>query len=467
MHIANYKEPTRIFPMNINQTLLFQFENHWKTNHFPAQGNPLLITVSGGKDSMALLHLAIQLNFNIQVAHCNFQLRGEESDADEQLIVTFCKNNNITYHVKHFDTKAFMEQEKIGVQDAARKLRYEWFNTLMQQYKLHAILTAHHANDNAETLLANLLKGTGISGLHGIPVKNNQIIRPLLFANRLAIDQYIEFHQIPFREDQSNSSLKYLRNQIRHTIIPNLETIFPNAVETLNENIKRFNAAEMIYTSAMEKILKKIKEKRGNEEYLFLKKIEQLPYKDAIYYEVFSKLGFTSQQIPHIQALSKAETGKLISNTEYTVLKHRDFLIVSKNISSNNTLIVINESEANVITSSFELKIERIGAIDVKQLPVNNTSEIWLDAAKIIFPLILRKRKVGDYFYPFGMGMKKKKVSKFLSDIKLNAKQKENIWILEQQSKIIWLINHRIDERFKVTEATKSIVKIVVRPFNK
>jgi tRNA(Ile)-lysidine synthase len=467
MHIANYKEPTRIFPMNINQTLLFQFENHWKTNHFPAQGNPLLITVSGGKDSMALLHLTMQLNFNIQVAHCNFQLRGEESDADEQLIVDFCKLHNITCHVKHFDTKAFMEQEKIGVQEAARKLRYEWFNALMLQYNFHAILTAHHANDNAETVLANILKGTGISGLHGIPVKNNHIIRPLLFAHRVAIDQYIELHQIPFREDQSNGSLKYLRNQIRHKIIPNLETIFPSAVETLNENIKRFKAAEMIYNSAMEKILEKIKEKRGNEEYLFLKKIEQLPYKDAIYYEVFSKLGFTSHQIPHIQALSKAESGKLIRNAEFTVLKHRDFLIISKNNSIDNALIVINESEANVIADNFELNIERVNTIDFKELPVNNTSEICLDADKILFPLILRKRKVGDYFYPFGMGMKKKKISKFLSDLKLNAKQKEHIWILEQQSKIIWLVNHRIDERFKVTEATKNIFKIVVRPFNK
>jgi len=441
----------------------------------------LLLAVSGGVDSVVLCELCKQAGYDFTIAHCNFQLRGEESGRDEKFVEKLAEKYSTKVFVKRFDTKAYAEEKKISIQVAARELRYLWFEELLNDHKPSTfklqfpttnhllptwLLTAHHANDNIETLLMNFFKGTGIKGLQGILPKQGKIIRPLLFAKREEIEVFNKENNLDFVEDSSNLSDKYTRNFFRHQLIPSIEKVFPQAEDNLIKNIARFSEIEILYQQSIEQHKKKLLEQKGNEIHIpVLKLLKSKPLKTNLY-EIIKDFSFTPHQTDEVINLLKSESGKYISSISHKIIKNRNWLIIT----SVNTLqanhVLIHESDHKV---DFEL-----GALKLKMnhYEINQTSNIkrqtsemtaTLDAANITFPLLLRKWKQGDYFYPLGM-QKKKKLSRFFIDQKISVADKEKIWLIESNKRIVWIIGKRIDDRFKITDKTKKILTI---EFNK
>ncbi len=440
---------------------LKKFELHWKANRFPNKNELILVALSGGKDSMALATILQQQGYSIAIAHCNYQLRDEASNLDEQLVRDWARQQNVRQHLVRFDTKNKMLELKMGLQETARILRYSWFQSLCIENKYTAIATAHHANDNAETLLINLCKGTGISGLHGIPVRNENVIRPFLFATRQEIDQFVRVYKVPFREDESNAGTQYLRNAVRHNIIPALNELFPNLVDRLYKTTQRIKQVEIIYNEAIKLEQKKLIEKRGLDEYISILKLKKQVGFEAICYEIFKTYHFSAAQIPEIISLMNSASGRFISSATHKVVKDRNFLIITSNASCDSELILIQSEQALIETTEGQFSVKLIDPQDFLN-PDANTA--FIDADAIAFPLILRKWKTADYFYPLGMGLKKKKLSRFFIDQKIPLHLKSKIWIVESNRKIVWISGLRLDERFKINGHTKKVLQITFLP---
>lgn len=438
-----------------------RFEQYWSTNKFPPKNNTILVAVSGGKDSMCLAYLLHQLEYSIAVAHCNFQLRAQESDLDEKLVKQWTAEQGIQCHVIRFDTNKEMENGKTGIQETARNLRYEWFKSLCTEHHYAAIATAHHANDNAETLIMNLCKGTGIAGLHGILPNNNNIIRPLLFADSKDITQFVEANNIPFRDDASNTSDKYLRNAVRHKIIPELQNLFPNVVQQINDTISRIRQSEIVYRQSIDKELKKMIERRGKDYYVPILKLQKHTAQEAICYEIFTQFGFRSSQIIEIIKLMTSASGKYIQSDTHKVIHNRQFLIITQNTTEESDLLLVDHVPMTISVENGEFSFSIVNNIDLKSA-TEHTAFINFDS--ISLPLVIRKKRIGDYFYPLGMGMKKKKVSRYLIDQKVPIHLKEQVWIVENDKKIVWLSGFRLDERFKIKDNTKKMLQIQFLP---
>jgi tRNA(Ile)-lysidine synthase len=438
-----------------------------------------LLAVSGGVDSVVLCDLMFAAGYDFVIAHCNFQLREAESERDEQFVRSLGEKYNKEVLVKKFETEKYASEKKVSIQVAARELRYNWFNEIISgeysmfnnQYSMfneeltignlqpatRCILTAHHANDNIETLLMNFFKGTGISGLHGILPVQGKIIRPLLFAKKEELLAYAKEKKLPFVEDSSNLSDKYTRNFFRHNIIPLLKEIYPNVEDNLLNNIQRFTEAEELYKQSIELHKRKLLEVKGNEVHIPVLKLQKTSPLSTIVYEIIKDFGFTSSQVQEAVDLLESETGKYISSSSYRIIKNRNWLIISPKQTTEAANILIEETDEKVTFSNGELSFKLIDS-SAFQIPSSNNIAV-LDFAEITFPLLLRKWKQGDYFYPLGM-KKKKKLSKFFIDQKLSKTDKENVWILEMNKKIIWIVGHRIDDRFKVLDSTKQVLKI-------
>lgn len=419
------------------------------------QQKRILVAVSGGVDSMLLLHLLYQAGVSIAIAHCNFGLRHKESDGDEQLVKDWAVKNDVPIFVQHFNTSEILNTQGGNLQEVARKLRYNWFEHLRINEKFDLIATAHHKQDNAETLLINLFKGTGIAGLHGILPQQNYIIRPLLSFSKEDIIEFANAELITWRDDSSNKQDKYLRNALRHHLFPVLENIFPNYLEALAQNAQRFSEVETLYQQSITGYRKKLMEQRGKEWYFPVLKLKHIPALRTILWELLKPFRFSPVQIPDIANLVTAESGKFVASETHKIIKDRNFLIVTPIEPINSDYIWVQENDIHFTCAGFQLSIQRksgVVAIDtLKQLPKN---EIWVDLALLTFPLLLRPWKQGDYFYPIGMQKKKKKVSKILIEQKIPLHQKENVWILESQQKIVWIIGIRADERFKISPKT-------------
>jgi len=449
------------FIKNIQQQNLFQKNDY------------LLLAVSGGADSVALCELCFQAGFHFEIAHCNFQLRGEESVRDEKFVEKLAEKYSTKVFVKGFDTKAYAEEKRISIQVAARELRYAWFEELLDNRKLSTsspplptwLLTAHHANDNIETLLMNFFKGTGIKGLQGILPKQGKIIRPLLFAKREEIELFNRENKLDFVEDSSNTSDKYTRNYFRHQLIPSVEKVFPKAEDNLIKNIARFSEIEILYQQSIDQHKKKLLEQKGNEIHIpVLKLLKSKPLK-TIVYEIIKDFSFTPHQTDEVINLLKSESGKYISSASHKIIRNRNWLIIAPLNTLEANHILIHESHEKVDFELGILKLKMNYELNETSNIKYQTSEIiaTLDAANITFPLLLRKWKQGDYFYPLGM-QKKKKLSRFFIDQKISVADKEKIWLIESNKRIVWIIGKRIDDRFKITGKTKKILAI---EFNK
>lgn len=452
-----------------NRLLIDDFNYYIEKEKLFQQQDVLLLAVSGGVDSVVLCELCKLSGYPFVIAHCNFKLRGKESDGDELFVRQLATHYQSDILVKSFDTAAFAEQQKISIQVAARELRYSWFNDIVTgkvslcntNIKEHPkyIVTAHHADDNIETVLMNFFKGTGISGMRGMLPKTGKLVRPLLFASKTQLHDFAASRQLTYREDSSNLSDKYSRNYIRHQVLPLVEKIYPGAAENITGNIERFRETESLYHEAINQYKKRLLDCRNNEVYIPVRKLFNTSPLPTILHEITKAYGFTSGQINDLLRLLHSDSGKYVLSASHRILKNRNWLIISP-IAENTQQIRVIEDGTDIIyfeNGSLTLKEKNLSAAVEKISAAVSTAT--LDLKHIRFPLLLRKWQAGDYFYPLGM-TKKKKLSRFFIDKKLSLADKEKVWVLEMNKKIIWVINHRIDDRFKVTENTKVILQI-------
>lgn len=436
--------------------LLREFKNNWQKK-FASRKRKILLAVSGGSDSMVMCDLFFRTGMEFAIAHCNFQLRGAEADADEALVQSWAKQRQIRFFNTRFDTANIAQQQKTGIQETARNLRYEWLENIRRDQQFDYIATAHHANDNVETLLMNLFRGTGINGLHGIPERNGKIVRPLLFALKTDIIAYANEAEVPYRDDASNASDKYLRNAVRLHILPSIEKYFPEATNRLNENIQRFAQSELLYRKELQRQLHKLVQQRGNDIYLPVKLLQKMEAAETLCYEIFSDYGFTSAQIPQLLRLAEGESGRYIESSSHRVIKNRDFLILTSRQTTATDFIQITSLPAEVETAEGRFifsVVEKSSLTDMRE------DVAYVDLEKISLPLMLRRWRTGDYFYPLGMGMKKKKLGRFFIDQKIPLHRKEQVWVVENDKKIVWVAGMRLDERFKIRPQTASVLKI-------
>ena len=435
--------------------MLEAFEKHINNNlPFLFKGK-LLIAISGGLDSVALTNLCHKLNLDIHLAHCNFNLRGSESDADEDFVLALAKELELEVFIESFDTEKYAEENRLSIQMAARELRYNWFHELAEQLEFDYILTAHHADDNLETFLINLSRGTGLEGLSGIPETNNNIVRPLLPFSREEILKHAEDNNLKWREDSSNASTKYVRNKIRHDIIPVLKDLNPQLLKNFNKTQSHLKDSQSIIEDALVRVQKKIIKIEGTHILIDIKKTKKLSNPKTYLYELIKDFGFT--EFNDVFNLLKAQSGKQVLSDTHRLIRDRDYLILTKlNSDINNYEVHISKNESEVTLSSGKLSINKVN--DVSS---TNHSSIFVDKDLLKYPLTVRKWEKGDYFYPFGM-TGKKKLSKFFKDEKWSLPEKEEALLLISDNKLVWILNNRMDDRFKVTNKTKDILKITI-----
>jgi tRNA(Ile)-lysidine synthase len=441
----------------IDMDLLNHFKENWEKKKFGHHGQAILLAVSGGIDSMTLADLFKRSGIPFSIGHCNFQLRGEDSHLDEKFVEDWAIKNDVPFYITRFETEKVAADWKKGIQETARDLRYKSLEEIRSADQFHFIATAHNANDNAETLLINLFKGTGIAGLHGIMEKKNNLIRPLLFATRKEIEKYVSDYSIHFREDVSNASDKYLRNAVRLNILPVVEEHFPNVIDRLNETISRLHQTELHYIKEVERQINRLVQKRGADYYIPVNKLKTLDAPEAIFFELFTRYRFTPQQITQIIQLVNSGSGHFIESFSHKIIKDRDFLILTSKSSDETDFITVNSIPA--IINCREQNLDFSFTDKFKDIP-SQTNIAFIDSDKISFPLIIRRWKIGDYFYPLGMGMKKKKLSRFFIDQKIPINEKEKVWVIESNRRIVWVAGLRLDERFKITEATRKAITI-------
>lgn len=431
-------------------------------NKFPfLKEKKLLIAVSGGLDSVVLTRLLNKLDLQISLAHCNFHLRGRESDLDEDFVKKEAQFLNLPFYLAHFDTKNYAKDNNLSIQMAARELRYNWFDELIKNNKLDYLLTAHHADDNLETFLINFSRGTGLQGLKGIPERNNKTLRPLLPFTRNEIENYAKENNYSWREDQSNANTKYLRNKLRHEIIPILKELNPNFMKSFAKTIDHLNSSSQIIDDRIKQIQDQIISKKEDSLNFDIRSIKLLSNPKAYMFELLKTYGFSEWE--DVYALIDAQSGKQISSKSHRLIKDRDFLILIEikdsltmrskfKIDQNSNKITLNDYSIHLNTLSNQLFKKKDISKYKKQI-------IFVDKDLLRFPMYVRKWENGDYFYPLGM-QGKKKLSKYFKDEKLSLVDKENIWLICSGDDIIWVINHRQDDRFKVRAITKNILKI-------
>lgn len=433
--------------------MLRQFENQ-VSNHFPfLQGKKLLLAVSGGLDSMVLVHLFQQLNYEIVVLHCNFQLRGLESFEDQQFIQEYSNTNAIPFVFTQFDTEAFAADCKVSIQVAARELRYSWFYEQLAIQKGDFILTAHHADDNLETFLINLSRGTGLEGLTGIPAQNEKVIRPLLSFSRQQMEEYASVNKLKWREDSSNASDKYLRNKIRHHLVPLLNELNPNFISSFEKTQSFLSEAQELVDDAAIMVYQQVAREEGEDIYFDLVRLLQLPNYSSYLYQWLKEFGFTAWD--DIYELVTSQSGKQVLAPYFRLIKNRDCLILSPLPSQENQQEFKIESIESKVKFPLNLDFSTVSKIGVA-----SNSTIFVDQDKLVFPLTLRHWNEGDVFQPFGMEGKSKKVSKLFKDEKLSLIDKEKVWLLCSNNQVVWVIGIRQDERFKIDPNSKKLLKI-------
>lgn len=408
----------------------------------------VLVALSGGADSVALLRILLSLGYICECAHCNFHLRGLESDRDENFVRQLCEEHSIPLHVTHFDTSTYAKEHHLSIEMAARELRYEWFEHLRKEIGASVIAVAHHRDDSVETFLLNLMRGAGINGLKGIPVKNGYIVRPLLSVSREGILDYLQAINQGYVTDSTNLEDEYMRNKIRLNILPLMKEVNPSVMETIQETTFRLSEVAGIYQKdRMEAIAHKVTFLSPEMFRISLTDILEDVAPISLLHEVLSPKGFNASQIRDIyRSLSSSQSGKRFFTTEWEVLRDREYLWIQKKGSSQLIPeLIIEEIER---TPSFVIPRDKYIAC--------------LDADQLIHPLTIRKWEKGDKFIPLGMNGKKK-VSDYLTDKKFSLFQKENQYVVCSGEDIVWLVNERSDHRYRITDSTQRILLIKIK----
>lgn len=436
--------------------MLEQFKNYIVTQKLFQKKDSVILTVSGGVDSIVMADLFYNAGFNFAIAHCNFQLREDESNADEFFVKKVSEKYKVPFFINRFNTTEYAANNKISIQMAARELRYNWFDKLLKEHNYNYIATAHHQNDQIETFFINLLRGTGIAGLHGILPKQGNIIRPLLFATRDLIEKYAKDNNIIFREDSSNSSLKYQRNYIRHNILPHFKNISPDFEKIMFENIDKIYQAEQVMNQYIEIKKNELIQTEKNGIFININKLKELYPLKIFMYHILNQYGFNNETIDNIIPIldTASGSGKQFFSSTHRLVKDREQLIITE-VSQNNDNIdeLLVYEDTTKIETPIKLDIRITKENEILKI---NTDKNWayLDFDKLKFPLILRKWKKGDFFIPFGM-KGKKKVSDFFVDQKLSLIEKEQTWLLCSGEDIVWVVGYRIDDRYKLTNKSR------------
>lgn len=426
----------------------------------------LLVAVSGGIDSVVLTHLLHKLKFRTSLAHCNFSLRGKESNEDEEFVKQLGENLEIQAYTIKFETEAYAEEKGISTQMAARDLRYSWFQKIAKENNIDYIVTGHQKDDVLETFFINLTRGTGLDGLTGIPEIQGNIVRPFMIFSRNEILVYAAKKKILWREDRTNSSIRYVRNKIRHKIIPVLKELNPNLLETFFNTLENLKGSQQIVKDRIQNIKEKITKTHKNEKHFSIDELKKLSNPKIYLFEILKEYGFTEWN--DVADLLECQSGKQVFSKTHRLLKDREVLILSEMLKQEEIERFEISENTHEISTPIKLKLETITIpFDTKnhqnkvleELIFDNKNTISIDFDNIEFPLILRKRQKGDFFFPIGLNGKKK-VSKFFKDEKLSLIDKENAWLLCSKNDLIWIVGMRLDDRFKVTKTTSKILKI-------
>ena len=425
------------------------------------QNSTVIVGLSGGIDSMVLLDILTLLGYNCIAAHCNFHLRNDESDRDEKFVKNWCKTIDTQYTSINFDTKQYAADRKISIEMAARELRYCWFETIRNEYQADYIAVAHHKDDSVETLLLNLIRGTGIKGLTGISPKNGHIVRPLLCLSRNEIESYISERDIPYVTDSTNHEDIYLRNSLRLNVIPLLETLNPSVRETIFRTSRNLTEAEKIYSESIQKSISKV----FNDNKIYIDELKRTASQRSVLFELLTPYSFTPSTIEDIYESIDSISGKIfysdvnsdLGKKGYRLIKDRNiFLLDALTECNNKDKTFLIEEGASEILEPIRLIIRILNSSDEIKYHRNI---LYLDEEKIKYPLELRRWRAGDWFIPFGM-KGRKKLSDYFTDHKFTLKDKDEAWILTSGEDIVWLVGERNDDRFKITDRTKKIVAI-------
>jgi len=436
--------------------MLSKFQNHINAKFPFLKDAKLLIAISGGMDSVVLTCLSHKSGLNIALAHCNFNLRGEESNGDEDFVLQLAEDLELEVFVENFDTELYAKDQKQSIQMAARELRYRWFLELAEQLGYDYILTAHHADDNFETFLINFTRGTGLEGLTGIPEVNGKFVRPLLPFSRDEVEMFAKENNIEWRDDSSNASTKYLRNKLRHEVIPILKELNPSLLQSFETTQSNLKDSQGIVAESVDAFLKKTLDISNESQAKF--KISEFKKKQnpkAYLFEVFKDFGFTEWN--DVLNLLDAQSGKQVLSEHWRLIKDRDYLLLSDINSKTFEKITVSETDKNVETPIGTLFFD-----EVESISETGRHIIYVDKNELHFPLTLRTWEEGDVFFPLGMSGKKK-LSKYFKDEKLSLLDKEGTCLLCSGTDIVWVVGKRADARFKVTESTKRILKIQLK----
>jgi tRNA(Ile)-lysidine synthase len=453
--------------------MLENLRNYIDTHVLFQKKTPILVACSGGMDSMCLLSLLMEGKFeNISVAHCNFGLRAEASDGDETFVKAFCEKHQLPFYSVRFDTAEFANAHQLSTQMAARQLRYEWLEKVRKETGAHLIVTAHHADDQAETILFNIIQGTGIRGLKGMLPKQGVIVRPMLEIERTAIKEYVLSNQIAFREDSSNASTKYRRNFIRHEIMPLLTQLNPAVQQTLGAFARKMKESEILMQQEVERIRKKtlLPWKIGYK--LLTTYLQEHPASSTLFYEILNPFGFSADQVKEMMDTisgikSNSLSGQQFLSTSHQIFADKKALYILPLESEKTEILRFEKWPGQIIFNEYK--------IDVRQQPIHevnmqrNARYAYLDADLVKFPITIRYAQTADYFYPLGMGKAKnsekpgkKKLSKFFKDIKLPLAERAFTPVIFGGEALLWVLGHRTDDRFKISESTKNVICLVI-----
>jgi len=421
-----------------------------------SQKDKILLALSGGVDSVVMAELFHRCGYRFAVAHCNFQLRGKDANKDEEFVKKLAEKYKVPFYGKRFDTEAFANEQKLSIQEAARELRYSWFLKIKKEKRFQRVATAHHFNDNIETFFINLLRGTGLVGLRGIPALNNErsIVRPLLFALRNEVEVFAKKEKLKFRSDVSNDTDAYLRNRIRHHLVPLLLELNPQFEKTMKRNMENLAFAENIFVQNITAESKKMLKSSGDYFQYDRKKLEKTKHPIEYLTEFLRPYSFNAIQAEDVW--NTTTSGKQFFSPQYHATIDRGKILISKNREDYSESILLKKGVSKLQHPFFVLKINVISKnFDIPAAP----AVYCLDGNKLKFPLVVRKWQEGDSFFPLGM-KHHKKISDFLIDKKVSRPSKEKTFVVVSDKNIVCILGHRIDDRFRVTEKTKKIYQL-------